>query len=287
MELVSRLAPEAASVHGKLRIGAGGVYSAHFALQPRARGTQRGGGESGVASSTGGFAADGSGEPKDEGALGVRALLPLVAMLYSLLGPKGFDGDEVEESEQRLRETVLQACLRDPSCGGLLAPHAQRVPLDRLGAEGLMACSQLSGAIDAMFERLRAPANCPPWLGASEALMLSSTHTAGDEFTVRYCARCSSERSRVRRSWRCIGPTRTRLAVSASGANLLGVKRISRLTDHRTIVLFVLGGISLGEVRELRQLVAQYPKHRLLLGGTQLVSPDAVWDALSAGLHGR
>ena len=73
------------------------AFTQLISLFSRAHATQRGGGESGVASSTGGFAADGSGEPKDEGALGVRALLPLVAMLYSLLGPKGFDGDEVEE----------------------------------------------------------------------------------------------------------------------------------------------------------------------------------------------
>ena len=147
---------------------------------------------------------------------------------------------------------------------------------------------QLSGAIDAMFERLRALATARRGLGASEALMLSSTHTAG-EGVYRPLLRTLLERAlKGEEVVEMHRPNSHSLgSLFSRGANLLGVKRISRLTDHRTIVLFVLGGISLGEVRELRQLVAQYPKHRLLLGGTQLVSPDAVWDALSAGLHGR
>ena len=69
------------------------------------------------------------------------------------------------------------------------------------------------------------------------------------------------------------------------GANLLGVRARARLTDHPTIVIFVLGGISLGEVRELRQLIAQYPKHRLLIGSTQIASPDVVRELLTAGLQ--
>ena len=71
------------------------------------------------------------------------------------------------------------------------------------------------------------------------------------------------------------------------GANLLGVKARARLTDHRTIILFVVGGISLGELRELRQLIAQHPKHRLLLGATQIASPDFVWELLTASVHVR
>ena len=71
------------------------------------------------------------------------------------------------------------------------------------------------------------------------------------------------------------------------GANLLGVKTRARLTDHRTIVIFVLGGISLAEMRELRQLAAQYPKHRLILGATQLATPDEARELLTAGLQVR
>lgn len=69
------------------------------------------------------------------------------------------------------------------------------------------------------------------------------------------------------------------------GANLLGVKTRARLTDHRTLIIFVLGGISLAEVRELRQLVAQHPKHRLLIGGTQLATPTTIWQQLTRGLQ--
>lgn len=69
------------------------------------------------------------------------------------------------------------------------------------------------------------------------------------------------------------------------GANLLGMRRTARLTDQRTIVVFVLGGISLAELRELRQLGAQHPKHRLLVGATQLATPHAVGHMLTRGLH--
>ena len=69
------------------------------------------------------------------------------------------------------------------------------------------------------------------------------------------------------------------------GANLLGVRTRARLTDHKTILVFVLGGISLAEIREMKQIVAQYPKHRLLIGATQLASPEVVWELLTAGLQ--
>ena len=68
------------------------------------------------------------------------------------------------------------------------------------------------------------------------------------------------------------------------GASLLGVKQSARIAEQRTIIVFVVGGISLAEVRELRQLMAQHPKHRLLLGGTQIASSRTVWEVLTRGL---
>ena len=46
----------------------------------------------------------------------------------------------------------------------------------------------------------------------------------------------------------------------------------------------MLGGVSLSEVRELRQLVAQHPQYRLLIGATGLASPATVRDALVRGI---
>ena len=109
------------------------AFTQLISLFSRANATQRGGGESGVASSTGGFAADGSGEP-GRGRIGRPRAAAVGGDAHSLLGPKGFDGDEVEEASSGC-ERRCSGMPRDPSCGGLLAPHAQRVPLDRLGAE--------------------------------------------------------------------------------------------------------------------------------------------------------
>ena len=50
-------------------------------------------------------------------------------------------------------------------------------------------------------------------------------------------------------------------------------------------MVFVLGGVSLLELRELRQLIAQFPKHTLLIGATCLTSPDVVWEMLTAGVQ--
>ena len=73
-------------------------------------------------------------------------------------------------------------------------------------------------------------------------------------------------------------------SIFSRGASLLGVKHVAKLTDARTIVLFVVGGVSLAEVRELRQLMAQHPKHRLLLGATEIASSRTIWDVLTRSL---
>ena len=46
----------------------------------------------------------------------------------------------------------------------------------------------------------------------------------------------------------------------------------------------MLGGISLLEVRELRQLIAQHPRYRLVIGTTQLSSPHVVYRELTRGI---
>ena len=229
----------------------------------------------------------GSSSGSGEEALGVRSLLPLLAMFYSLVGASLVTNSTLEEHEQRLREALLQACLRDPSCGGLLEANAPRLPPEALGAEQLMERrSKLSAVLSTIFERLRALASARKGLGASEALLLSSAQTAGEVYRplLRHVLERALRHYEV--------PEMTRLSASigslfSRGANLLGVKRQQRLTDHKTILIFVLGGISLNEIRELRQLVAQHPKHRLILGATQMITPDAVWELLTKGLSVR
>ena len=146
--------------------------------------------------------------------------------------------------------------------------------------------SKLSAVLSTIFERLRALASARKGLGASEALLLSSAQTAGEVYRplLRHVLERALRHYEV--------PEMTRLSASigslfSRGANLLGVKRQQRLTDHKTILIFVLGGISLNEIRELRQLVAQHPKHRLILGATQMITPDAVWELLTNGLSVR
>ena len=119
-------------------------------------------------------------------------------------------------------------------------------------------------------------------LGPSETLLLSSAETTGEVYRplLRHLlerALRQVEISEMHRVSPSIG------SLFSRGANLLGVKARARLTDHRTIIVFVLGGISLAEIRELKQLVAQYPKHRLLVGATQIATPDVVWELLTAG----
>ena len=233
-------------------------------------------------------AAQAEADAAQAGGVGVRELLPLAAMLYSLVGTPALSSVSLEESEQRLRETLLQACLRDPAAGGLLAPHLPRTPPEELSGEALMARQQqLSSALGTIFERLRGFAAARRGLGGLETLLLSSGQTSGEVYrpllrhVVERALRGEEVSEMHRPNSNSIG------SLFSRGANLLGVKTRARLTDHRTIIIFVLGGISLAEVRELRQLVAQHPKHRLILGATQIASPDGVWEQLTAGLHVR
>ena len=45
-----------------------------------------------------------------------------------------------------------------------------------------------------------------------------------------------------------------------------------------------MGGLALSEVRELRQLFAQHPKYRLLLGSTHITSPASLSAQLLDGI---
>ena len=147
---------------------------------------------------------------------------------------------------------------------------------------------QLSAALGVIFERLRALASARKGLGTLEALLPPrGSQAAGEVYKpllrrVLERALKGEELSELHRpSAHSIG------SLFSRGANLLGVRRSARLVDHKTIVVFVLGGISLHELRELRQLIAQHPKHRLLIGATQLASPDSVWELLTAGVQVR
>ena len=217
---------------------------------------------------------------------GVRELLPLAAMVYSLAGDHLVGNAALEEEGQRLREALLQACLRDPLVGGLLAPGAPAVPIEALSAEALMARKEQLGAIfRTVFTRLDALAIARRGLGASEPLLLSSAQATGDVY--RPLLRHLMERAMKHEDIAEMRRPNSNYVGSlfSRGANLLGVKTRARLTDHTTIIVFVIGGISLAEVRELRQIVAQHPKHRLLIGATQVASPASVWELLTAGLQ--
>ena len=65
---------------------------------------------------------------------------------------------------------------------------------------------------------------------------------------------------------------------------MLGVRTTARLSDCRVIIVFVIGGISLAETRELRQLAAQHPSYTLLVGATGVASARSVSEMLTYGL---
>ena len=68
------------------------------------------------------------------------------------------------------------------------------------------------------------------------------------------------------------------------GAQMLGVRAKARAGDHKLVFVFVVGGLALSEVRELRQLFAQHPKYRLLLGSTHITSPASLSAQLLDGI---
>ena len=216
---------------------------------------------------------------RDGGA--VRELVLLVAMVYSLSGEAVANG-ALDEAETRLREALLQACLRDPAAGGLLAAGIPRVPVDQLPAPVLMERRhRLQSALGTLFERLRALAAARRAMPPSEALLLPSAQTAGEVY--RPLLRHVLERALRQEDVGAVEP------LSGSFGSLVGAffgrRSQARLADHRTIVLFVIGGISLAELRELRQLAAQYPQHRVWLGATRIATPDTVFELLTAGVR--
>jgi hypothetical protein len=106
--------------------------------------------------------------------LGVPELLPLCAMVYSLAGMSAVSSAALGEQEQRLSEGLLQACLRDPHAGGLLAPGTAPVPIEALTPTEIGARREaLDGALRVVFQRLHALATARHGLGtATETLLL-------------------------------------------------------------------------------------------------------------------
>ena len=147
-----------------------------------------------------------------------------------------------------------------------------------MAANGLQAA-----ALHVVFERLRAIAAARKGLGASQSLLLTSAQTAGDVYrpllrqVLERVLNGNEDLPEIVRLSASIG------SLFSRGANLLGVRTRARLSDYKTIIIFVVGGISLSEIRELRQLVAQHPKHRVLIGATQIATPAVVWEMLIAG----
>ena len=104
-------------------------------------------------------------------------------MLYSLLGSKAAGSDAMLETEQRLREALLQACLRDPTAGGFLSHAADPTPVAELPADALMARrAELDDVLRTFFCRLRALAAARVGLAGSERLLLSTAETVGDVY---------------------------------------------------------------------------------------------------------
>jgi len=263
----------------------------------------------------------------DGGGLGLAELVPLLAMVYSLLGPQV---EAEAEAEQRLREALLQACLRDERGGGLLPERELRAAVAAATSGGgggggggevgdfgfeevdgpagaaseaeLMAAKRdvLAPALRELFARLRAVAAARRGLGPrAEALLLpygqQAEAGAGEVyrpllrhlFERMLAGEDVSELQRLSGGGSIVAST---LGVTGSllkkGAQMLGVRaKAARPTDAKLVVVYVVGGISLGEVRELRQLFAQHPRHRLLLGGTHLTSPASLAKQLLQGLH--
>jgi len=141
--------------------------------------------------------------------------------------------------------------------------------------------------MEIVFARLRALARARLGMGPSEALLLSSSQTAGDVY--RPLLRYTLERAMRHEPIDELSHLTASIGSFFSrGATYLGVKTTSaKLSDARTILVFVIGGITLAEVRELRQLLAQYPKSKLLLGSTEIASTNTTWEYLTAGLAVR
>ena len=267
--------------------------------------------------------ADGGGGGGGGGpSLGVQELVPLLAMLYSLLGCEV----EVEaEAEQRLREALLQAqqppthaqltlqpphrpappptrrpppslqaCLRDPGGGGLLPQYLDGDGEAEQGDEAERLAARrdaLAPALRALFVRLRGTAAARRGLGRSSQLLVSEGESDQGEayrpLLRQLLGRAlgGEEVAELQRlSGGALGSGLTGSLLSR-GAQMLGVRAKARVADHPLVCVFVVGGISLGEVRELRQLFAQHPKHRLILGSTHLTSPASLGAQLIQGLH--
>ena len=149
----------------------------------------------------------------------------------------------------------------------------------------------LAPALRALFARLRSTAAARRGLGRSSQLLVSEGESDQGEayrpLLRQLLGRAlgGEEVAELQRlSGGALGSGLTGSLLSR-GAQMLGVRAKARVADHPLVCVFVVGGISLGEVRELRQLFAQHPKHRLILGSTHLTSPASLGAQLIQGLH--
>lgn len=216
-----------------------------------------------------------AGAPADD--LGVAQLLPMLCRLYSLLGGGALGGGDAEdgaepEHEQRLRQTLLQACLRR-SLGGASGAGAPEAPAGSPAvAEIVRVQRALDEALGRLFETLRAVAASREGLGTLAPLLLPSRETAGEVYRplLREVLSRVLNGEEVSELSRASGH---KGGLLSRGAKLLGVKRAPRPSDNATILLFVVGGITVSELREARMLAAQHHERRILVGSTRLVTP--------------
>ena len=233
-----------------------------------------------------------AGAPADD--LGVAQLLPMLCGLYSLLGGGALgggalgggdaeDGDAEDgaepEHEQRLRQTLLQACLRR-SLGSASGAGAPEAPAGSPAvAEIVQVQRALDEALGRLFETLRAVAATREGLGTLAPLLLPSRETAGEV----YRPLLREVLSRVLNGEDVTELSRAsehKGGLLSRGAKLLGVKSAPRPSDNATILLFVVGGITVSELREARMLAVQHHERRILVGSTRLVTPVDISSAL-------
>ncbi len=196
----------------------------------------------------------------------LRQLLPLLAMGYSLLGSAALT-PEASDAGSRLQHTLLQACLRARIAAGNL-----QEPLDEMQ-------ERLDRSLASLFTKLRDVAAARHGLGRFERLL--TPDGAADAEPYHPLLRQLLERllggdelPELKRADRSGG------TLSTGFFRRLGVGGKCKPGDAGTIILFVVGGITVRELGSLRQLSARHTRARLLVGASRMLNPSDVCDAM-------
>ena len=61
------------------------------------------------------------------------------------------------------------------------------------------------------------------------------------------------------------------------------LKQKARATDHKDIVVYVIGGVTFDEIKHIQDILAAFPKFNVIVGGTKITNSDtALIDLLSS-----